>query len=133
MPIKLYIATGLSAGLILSAAPAAAQQASARAIPHFRSTGLADEPVVRHRFRPCLEAHRKHEQGGAGFGCAGGGWVYVDGDWALFNNRSGEPDSYNDWWHDRPDRAYPRWVQEQRARGTCDPDRVWWSGAGWHC
>jgi hypothetical protein len=42
-------------------------------------------------------------------------------------------DSGNDWWNDRPDRAYPRWVQDQRARGTCDPDRMWWSGSGWHC
>ena len=54
------------------------------------------------------------------------------GEWALYNNRSWEPDSYNDWWHDRPDRAFPRWVQEQRG-GPCDPDRMWWSGSGWHC
>lgn len=50
---------------------------------------------------------------------------YDDRDWA--------PQSANDWWHDRPDRAFPRWVLEQRARGTCDPDRMWWSGNGWHC
>ena len=48
-------------------------------------------------------------------------------------NRSWDSDSYNDWWQDRPDRALPRWVQEQQARGTCDPDRIWWSGSGWHC
>jgi hypothetical protein len=50
---------------------------------------------------------------------------YDDRDWA--------PQSANDWWHDRPDRAFPRWVMEQQARGTCDPDRMWWSGSGWHC
>jgi hypothetical protein len=63
----------------------------------------------------------------------GDGWAYADGSWALYNNRSWEPSSYNDWWHDRPDRAYPRWVTEQRMRGTCEPDRMWWSGSGWHC
>lgn len=50
------------------------------------------------------------------------------GEWALYNNRSSAPDSYNDWWHDRPDRAFPRWVQNN---GNCE--RVWWSGGGWRC
>jgi hypothetical protein len=68
-----------------------------------------------------------------GFGCGGfGGWAYADSGWAVTNNRSWDSDSYNDWWHDRPDRAFPRWVQEQRG-GTCSEDRMWWSGAGWHC
>ena len=49
------------------------------------------------------------------------------GDWALYNNRHFEPDSYNDWWHDRPDRSYPRWV----LNGGCD--RLWWGGGGWRC
>jgi hypothetical protein len=52
--------------------------------------------------------------------------TYDDASWA--------PSSGNSWWHDRPDRAYPRWVQEQRHReGPCDPARMWWSGTGWHC
>jgi hypothetical protein len=59
----------------------------------------------------------------------GGIWSY-GGEWALYNNRSWEADSYNDWWHDRPDRAYPRWVQQN---ANCTPDRMWWSGSGWHC
>jgi hypothetical protein len=59
----------------------------------------------------------------------GAAWGYYDPEL----NRSWDSDSYNDWWQDRPDRAIPRWVQEQRMRGTCDPDRMWWSGSGWHC
>jgi len=55
-----------------------------------------------------------------------GGWGW-DGTWALYNNRSFAPDSYNDWWHERPWRSYPRWVTD----GTCD--RMWWSGGGWRC
>src|SRR5690242_8768499 len=27
---------------------------------------------------------------------------WYGGEWALYNNRSWAPDSYNDWWHDNP-------------------------------
>lgn len=50
------------------------------------------------------------------------------GDWAYANNRTFEPNSYNDWWHDRPDRAYPRWMQNNRG---CE--RQWWGGGAWRC
>ncbi len=36
--------------------------------------------------------------------------------------------SYNDWWHERPDRAFPRWMQNNQ---NCE--RLWWSGGGWRC
>jgi hypothetical protein len=49
------------------------------------------------------------------------------GEWALYNNRSFEPDSYNDWWHDRPDRAFPRWV----TAGKCD--RMWYGADVLRC
>lgn len=49
------------------------------------------------------------------------------GEWALYNNRTFEPDSYNDWWHERPWRAYPRWM------GSKDCDRQWWGGGSWRC
>ncbi len=44
------------------------------------------------------------------------------GEWALYNNRGWQPDSYNDWWHDRPDRAFPRWMSHNR-----DCARRWYS------
>ena len=62
--------------------------------------------------------------------------VATFGDYELrssYDDRDWAPQSANDWWHDRPDRAFPRWVLEQQSRGTCDPDRMWWSGSGWHC
>ena len=37
-------------------------------------------------------------------------------------------DSFNDWWHDRPDRSMPRWVRHNQ---NCE--RMWWSGSGWRC
>lgn len=59
-----------------------------------------------------------------------GGYGYYGGEWALSDNRAWRPDSFNDWWHDRPDRAFPRWVQNNQ---NCTADRMWWSGSGWHC
>jgi hypothetical protein len=59
----------------------------------------------------------------------GGNLGYLDyGDYD--GNRAFDPGKYNDWWHDRPDRAFPRWVQQNQ---NCTPDRMWWSGSGWHC
>ena len=45
-----------------------------------------------------------------------------------YNGRAFAPDSYNDWWHERTDRSYPRWMQNNR---NCS--RQWWSGGGWTC
>jgi len=53
---------------------------------------------------------------------------WYGGEWAAYNNRGWQSDSYNDWWHDRPDRAFPRWVQHNQ-----DCQRVWWGGGGWRC
>ena len=36
--------------------------------------------------------------------------------------------SYNDWWHERPNRSYPRWMANNQ-----DCQRMWWSGGGWRC
>jgi hypothetical protein len=57
-----------------------------------------------------------------------GAWGYYYGDYDA--NRGFDPDKWNDWWHDRPDRSFPRWVQSNQ---NCTPDRMWWSGSGWHC
>ena len=58
----------------------------------------------------------------------GDGWGYYGGEWALYNNRSWESDSYNDWWHDQPWRAYPRWMTQNLG---CD--RRWYSGDVLRC
>jgi hypothetical protein len=56
-------------------------------------------------------------------------WVN-SGEWARYNNRSFESDSFNGWWHDRPDRAYPAWVRGNPMMENC---RVYWAGGGWRC
>ncbi len=73
------------------------------------------------------DGDRRHRGSPRGGDCVSS-WTWVDGQWALYNNRGGASDSFNDWWHDRPDRAYPRWVTHNQ---NCE--RVWWSGGGWRC
>ena len=55
-------------------------------------------------------------------------WDYDSGAWAYYNNREFASDSYNGWWHDRPDRAYPRWMQTNQ---NCD--RMWYSADTLRC
>ena len=116
---RLLVAAALSAALALPSAPSAGQHIAPHAVgfgvPNAKSAdGRVSRPA---RFRRGLD--------GTAFA-----WgydlqsSYDDRDWAS--------DSGNGWWHDRPDRAYPRWVQEQRGQ-ACAPDRMWWSGSGWHC
>ena len=65
--------------------------------------------------------------GDYGYGGYGDGYAYVD-DHAFQSN------GYNDWWHDRPDRAFPRWVQAQgRVDTACSPERMWWHGSTLSC
>jgi hypothetical protein len=54
-----------------------------------------------------------------GYGGYGGYNDYGDFD----GNRGFDPDKWNDWWHDRPDRAYPRWMSHNQ-----DCARRWYSG-----
>ena len=54
--------------------------------------------------------------------------VYDSGLWALYNNRSWEADSFNDWFQENESRSLPRWVQNNK-----DCKRIYWSGGGWTC
>lgn len=114
----LLMGAAIAASFVISSLPAQAQQSGSD---------------WRHHERRNVFVETCPGSGDRRCGDRGDGFAYADGSWALFNNRSWGPESFNDWWNDRPDRAYPRWVQEQHRRGTCDPSRMWWSGAGWHC
>jgi len=105
---------------------AAALVAALIATPSAGAQHRVSEGSPRHDMRG---DHRFHRGFGGNAAAAWGNYElrssYDDRDWAA--------ESGNDWWHDRPERAFPRWVQDQRARGSCDPERMWWSGSGWHC
>lgn len=53
---------------------------------------------------------------------------WYGGEWAKWNNRTWEPTSYNDWWHEEPQRAYPAWMQRNQ-----DCSRQWYSGDTLRC
>ena len=52
-------------------------------------------------------------------------FVY-DRDWQ--GDSAWRSSSFNDWWHDRPDRSYPRWVA-----GNQNCARQWYAGAILRC
>ena len=113
-------------GLLLILAAAAAVSVPASAFPpsrpdaSFRSFDGNSSSVRIHRGHrgPFSDARRDRQRGGDVF------FPYRD----YQGDTLWRPDSFNDWWHDRPDRAFPRWVRNNRDCG-----RQWWSGGGWRC
>ena len=122
------------------ASPAPAQSFVAASIT--ASSGVRDSGVVTTRayavhihrgsagyssdFRDRSRRGRHGDGRDYAFGYAPG--YYDPGDYDA--NRSFDPDKWNDWWHERPERSFPRWVWRNR---DCTEDRMWWSGAGWRC
>ena len=91
-----------------------------RAVP--ANSGRMD---FRHGGRHFRHIRVGDEVAAGGFGYSG----YNDyGDYDA--NRSFDPDKWNDWWHERPERAFPRWVWNNQ---NCTLDRMWYSGSGWRC
>jgi hypothetical protein len=132
MKRMLLAAAGSIAAIALSAGATQAQQWSGSSSHRFGDR-FASPNIGRcdGNFRGGRHAHDgdHHFRDGRNMGrCAD---VYMDwygGEWALYNNRSWEPSSYNDWWHDRPDRAYPAWMRRNQ-----DCQRQWFSGDVLRC
>ena len=53
--------------------------------------------------------------------------VYFD-DREYQGDSAWRSDGFNDWWHERPNRSYPAWVQR-----NLNCERMWWSGGNWRC
>src|SRR5258708_5450340 len=123
-------------GLMVTAAiavPASAQ--------NFAGSGFAVSPDTRNlrvvqpgppgsAVVPGFGGHHHHVRVGDHLFVGGfyGSGYYDYGDYD--GNRSFDPDKWNDWWHQRPGRAFPRWVWRNQ---NCTEDRMWWSGTGWRC
>jgi hypothetical protein len=139
--VLLGVAASLTA-VMIPATPAQARDAVGIGIPNAKSAPVPGaQPSFRGDFRCDVRDRdrdrdrrdgRRDRRSRDDCVFVGGNLGYLDyGDYDA--NRSFDPDLWNDWWHERPSRAYPRWVQEAHVRGTCEPDRMWWSGGGWHC
>jgi len=119
MRMMLLAAAAALAGSALPAAPAQAQSSTAGA--------FVGVPAVNvHRSSPNFGDFRRdrdRRRGDRGFD---NGVVYLDREYQ--GDTTWKPDSFNDWWHERPWRSMPRWVQSNE---NCQ--RLWWSGGGWRC
>ncbi len=118
MRLMLLAAVGSVAVAILGAGPVRAQDW--RGSHHHNRrvfTGRVDPCGTRSRLAHCNE--RRNSPLAAEW--------YGD-DWAYANNQSWNSDSYNDWWHDEPSRAYPHWMAHNR-----DCARQWYAGDTLRC
>lgn len=115
--LSLAVAAPLAA-IAIPAAPAHAQ---------FAADPGSGASVAVHRGDDDDRGDRRRHRRGPITVVVGAPWGAQEG-WALYNNRSWEPESFNDWWHERPHRSYPRWVQSNQ---NCD--RMWWGGGVWRC
>ena len=106
----------LAAAAVITA-PAAAQLSDPPAAPRFASPS----PNFHGSFGPHGDRH--HGRFSRDFG---GAYIAYDRDWQ--GDTAWRSDSFNDWWHDRPDRAFPRWMQNNQ---NCE--RKYWAGGGWRC
>jgi hypothetical protein len=57
-----------------------------------------------------------------------GGIVFGDWDRDYQGDTLWRPNSFNDWWHERPNRSFPRWMKHNQ---NCE--RQWWGGGTWRC
>ena len=132
--VLLILAASLAASL--PAAPATAQSGAGASFSHHRASTHHGGAFGRFGRSPGVRVHRGHGDA-IRFGDVGSFDRRRDRDrrgdvFFPYRDYQGDtlwrPDSFNDWWHDRPERAFPRWVGANRK---CE--RLWWSGGGWRC
>lgn len=127
---------GAAAGIaaLTTGTPGSAQGAAATAgfdtiSVHRPLPGLGMAHGVRNRHGDFRHGGGQFRHIHVGDGVAGPGWGYGYEDLEDYDvNASWHPDSFNDWWHDRPDRAYPRWMARNRYCA-----RRWYSGDTLSC
>lgn len=111
----------VAAAAIAAAVPAAAdaQRSDQHRGTHSRSTRDYAE-FERRDIRDIHDERRERRRRGD---------VYLYGAYGGRDiDRSWQPDSFNDWWHERPYRSHPAWMSRNE-----DCQRTYWSGGGWRC
>lgn len=119
---RLLLIAAASAAALIGTSPALAQSVAAAGF----SSSYASSRIHALVGRPAggnfhgVRVHRGHGRDGfPGIGYYSSG--YNDpGDFDA--NRSFDPDKWNDWWHERPERAFPRWMSRNQ-----DCARQWYS------
>lgn len=103
------------------ASPQFTAGAAAGVTIHRGGPGHSDRSFIGHRRGD--DRDRRHRRRDRDFD----GFVYLD-DREYQGDTAWRANSYNDWWHERPHRSFPRWVANNQ-----DCQRQWWSGGGWRC
>jgi hypothetical protein len=123
MRVVLLAAAASLAAIIVPAAPALALDppsaqfaASAHGVSvHRNHPGRFDGDFRRDR----RDRDRRHDRDFDGT-------VFIDREWQ--GDTAWRANSFNDWWHERPWRSYPRWVS---SNANCE--RSWQGGGVWRC
>jgi hypothetical protein len=112
---RLLLTAAAAAATLIFASPAAAQSFTRSSEGSWGSRPFVGVPA---------DASGVHVHRGHGGGFAGGYYSSGYNDYGDYDaNRSFDPEKWNDWWHDRPDRAFPRWMSRNQ-----DCTRRWYSG-----
>jgi hypothetical protein len=82
---------------------------------------VTTSPQARHQRRG--DGHTRVHRGVPGAALAYGYGVGYNDYGDFDGNRGFDPDKWNDWWHDRPERAFPQWMSRNQ-----DCARRWYSG-----
>lgn len=101
--------------LVFAAAAAVALPATPLFAEHGRGTSIT---IGAPAFVDGTRHHRRHR--------GSGDILYVDRDYQ--GDTAWRSDSFNDWWHDQPNRSFPRWMQNNQK---CE--REWWGGDVLRC
>lgn len=127
----LGMAAGIAASFIATTAAAGTPDEPFVGIPNANATvgtlGGAQPGFVVGSGHPGFDGRRGKSGRGVSGSSSGGVWIN-GGQWAQYNNETFRSDSYNDWWHDRPDRAYPAWMRNNQ---NCA--RQWYAGNTLRC
>ena len=108
----MLLAAAAVVAVAIPAAPAAAEGSHGPGFHSGSRTQFVDHRSLGHDGRRDGRRHRRD-----GTDVFIGDWGYSD--WTVYNDRAFRSDGYNDWWHDRPDRSFPRWVTSGRCDRQC--------------
>ena len=115
----ILLAASATLAALTAAAPAQAQNSTAGAFVGVPAVNIHRGGGQFGDFRRDFDRRRHHRGNDTGY-------VYLDREYQ--GDTVWKSDSFNDWWHDRPDRSMPRWMMNNQ---NCQ--RLWWSGGSWRC
>jgi len=112
---RLLLAAAASAAALIVTSPAAGQSlATAGFSSSYASTrvhaGIMRGPPSNFGGVRVHRGHGRRDGFDGAFYYGSGDYDYGDFD----ANRSFDPDRWNDWWHERPERAFPRWMSRNQ-------------------